>query len=181
MYVAGDHDTAIAEKFSRSKESNSDLKQTELPGISISYTAVKIQAKLDSIIDVTDQSNLKPFINVIKKIQVPSILKKSAKKNQLYGPTNIRTPLQLQKALQLHDWSFMPNLFNIPSASQIFGHIVYSSNIQGILYRSKYTEKLCLALFPGNFRNQPGYVELSDSSPEETIRRLDKDTWQNIQ
>ena len=85
LYIASDHDTAIAEKFSRSKKSNSGLEQTELPGMPISYTAVKIQGKLDSIIDVTNQNNLRPFINVIKKIQVPSTIIKSARKLRLDG------------------------------------------------------------------------------------------------
>ena len=72
------------------------------------------------------------------------------------------------------------NLVDIPSASQIFGHIVYSSNIQGILYQSKYRQDQCLAIFPKNFSEEPGHIELSDSPSKGIITRLDRETWQDL-
>ena len=162
LYVASNHDTAMAEKFSCLKEDSDGFDQVEQPGIKISYTAIRVRGKLDSVIDVTNRDNLKPFVNIIKKIKNPSHLEKSARKLKLEPPQNIRTPSQLQTALQYNKWGATPSLFDIPSSPQIFGHIVYSANIQGILYQSKYTGDQCLAIFPENFKEQTGYVELSD-------------------
>ena len=71
---------------------------------------------------------------------------------------------------------------DVPAPSQIFGHIVYSANIQGILYQSKYTDKKCLVIFPENFKDQDGHIELSDSVADGVGPiRLDRKTWQSIQ
>ena len=170
----------MAEKFGCPKEDSNGFKQAEWSGIKMSYTAVRIRGELDSIIDVTNGDNLRPFVNIIKKIKIPSYLEKSAKRLKLDQPKNIRTPLQLQRTLQDDEWNFAPSFFDIPSSSQIFGHIVYSANIQGVLYQSKYTEEQCLAIFPENFKEQPGFVELSDSPPKGVITKLDRHSAQNL-
>ena len=177
LYIASDYETAMAEKFSSSSEEKQGLKREEFGGALTSHSTVRLSGKLATVLDVTDNANLKPFLNVIKTIAIPPELVKSAKRSKLPIPENIKTPTQLQKAIREHNWASNPALLNIPAPSQIFGQIVHDAGIQGILYRSKHTEKVCLAIFPSNFENEDGEVRLDDKAPEGVISVLDKSTW----
>ena len=55
-------------------------------GCQFHIQAVKVEGLLDSVIDVTIQNNLKPFTNVIKRIEASQELKKKAKKLKLSDP-----------------------------------------------------------------------------------------------
>ncbi len=77
-----------------------------------------------------------------------------------------------------HDWRQQPSNYDVPSNSQIFGHLVYSSGIEGILYPSKLTRKPCLVVFPRNFYGTDSYVMLDDETPHPKIpNRIDSSNW----
>lgn len=181
LYIARDYDSAMAEKFSSSTESKDGIKREEFGGAIVSHSTIRLSGQLESVLDVTDSKNLKPFVNVIKKIAIPQQLVTSAKKSRLAVPDNIRTTTQLQNAIRDHNWAANPAMLNIPSASQIFGQIVHDAGIQGILYRSKHTEKVCLAIFPSNFENEDGQVYLDDKAPDGVVFTLDKSTWKQLE
>lgn len=73
---------------------------------------------------------------------------------------------------------------DIPSNSQIFGQIVRSAKIEGILYPSKMSngkQKLCIAIFPENFDDSNSFVEIEDDVPESvTNKRLDQYSYRNF-
>lgn len=171
----------MAEKFSSAMDDKDGIKREEFGGAIVSHSTIRLSGQLVSVLDVTDGKNLKPFINVIKKIAVPQQLVTSAKKSRLAVPDNIRTTTQLQNAIRDHNWAANPAMLNIPSASQIFGQIVHDAGIQGILYRSKYTEKKCLAIFLSNFENEDGQVSLDDKAPDGVVSVLDKSTWKQLE
>ena len=180
LYIASDHDTAMAEKFSSNASDKSGIRREEFAGSLVSYSLTRLSGKLDLVLDVTDKKALSPFINVIKKIPVPDELKKKAKKLKLPEPQNVRTWTQLKNVLRNHDWAAQPSLLTIPSSSQIFGHIVYNAGIQAILYRSKHTGKLCLGVFPENFEDKSGYLKLADPAPKGVQTELSKKTWREM-
>ncbi len=180
LYIASNHDTAMAEKFSSNAPDKRKIKREEFTGSLVSYSATQLSGKLDLVLDVTDKKALSPFINVIKKIPVPDELKKKAKKLRLNEPQNVRTPAQLKNIMRDHNWAAQPSLFTIPSSSQIFGHIVYNAGIQAILYRSKHTEKLCLGVFPENFEDKSGYLSLVDPAARGVQTELSKKTWREM-
>jgi RES domain-containing protein len=181
LYIASDYDTAMAEKFSSSTLNKDRIKREEFGGAIVSHSTIRLSGQLESVLDVTDSKKLKPFVNVIKKIAIPQQLVTSAKRLRLEVPDNIRSTTQLQNAIRDYNWAANPAMLNIPSASQIFGQIVHDTGIQGILYRSKYTEKECLAIFPSNFENEDGQVCLDDKAPDGVDSILDKTTWKQLE
>jgi hypothetical protein len=61
----------------------------------------------------------------------------------------------------------LPQQFDLPANSQIFGRIAAAAGIHGILYPSaRNVAKRCLALFPQNWAGSGSYVQVSDAAPE---------------
>lgn len=70
----------------------------------------------------------------------------------------------------------------MPSNSQIFGHLVYLAGIEGILYKSKLTEKNCLVIFPSNFVGTESYIALDDDPPHPLVpTRIDETNWKKTE
>lgn len=180
LYIASDKKTALAEKFSTAKKKFEKLKPEELLGVKGSYSVTIIKGQIDLVLDIRDRKNLKPFLSVIKKIHPPEHLNQIAKALSLPLSKNIQTVSGLKSVLNAKDWKKSPTLFNIPSPSQIFGHLVYRSGIQAILYNSQYTDKPCLAVFPENFEDRGGVIQLQDEVPANTIAKLSKKTWREL-
>jgi hypothetical protein len=84
---------------------------------------------------------------------------------------------EIKSLNELFNTIFMPEykrdamLFDLPSNSQILGHIAYEAGIQAIKYPSRLTGKICLAIFPLNFEKSESYVEISDEAPQEIERK----------
>ncbi|MEM7646167.1 MAG: hypothetical protein AAF203_04595 [Pseudomonadota bacterium] len=69
--------------------------------------------------------------------------------------------------------------FDIPANSQIFGQMVKSSGVTGIIYYSKMTGRDCIAVFPDNLKNSDSFIELCDTPPnEKTPKRIDGNNYQ---
>lgn len=181
LYIASDKDTAIQELLNQNicpthnytKLGSLELALTSPESISI----VSVSGLLDSIINLKEPSNLEPFVDLIKDFTVPEYLKEAAKNIGEREPELIRSVPKLIESLMDSDWRVWPMNFDVPIASQIFGQLVSSSGIEGILYTSKFTSSDCLAIFPQNF-DENSFVKLGDSIPEATkISQLDRKTW----
>lgn len=180
LYIASDHETAMAEKFSSKDKDKEGLEREAFGGVITSHSSVRVSGRLETVLDTTKLAKLKPFTDVIKKISTPKKLINSAKKLKIATPDNIRTPTQLRNAIRDHNWAANPSMLNIPSVSQIFGQIVHDAGIQAILYQSKHTEKSCLAIFPSNFQDEAGHISIDDHSPDIVVKRLDKKSWNTL-
>ena len=184
LYIASDKETANKEKFSFGKKKKEKLKREEFGGTIGSFLTSRICGKIKSVIDVTDKSCLKKFVDVIKKIEFSDSLKKLARNLHLADRKSIKTTTQLQKFICIPDYRYDPIIFKVPSISQQFGQIVKTIGIQGILYESKYTSKhtpkQCLAVFPSNFHNRDGFVKLMDPIPDKAVGKIDKTTWREF-
>src|SRR5262249_4571598 len=145
LYIAQDKETALQEHLGQepvpqeSKLTSLDIALTN----PTSETIVSISGKLDKVFDLTKTNNLKPFVELVKNFKISKELKAAAKCLKLTIPKVIKTVDKLLKSLLCPDWRQLPSKYDVPSNSQIFGHLVYSSGIEGILYPSKFTNKLC--------------------------------------
>jgi hypothetical protein len=93
-------------------------------------------------------------------------------------PGIVKTAGKLHETLLHHDWRQLPSNYDVPANSQIFGYLVYSSGIEGILYPSKLTGKPCLVIFPRNFVETDSYIALDDETPLPKVpNRIDASNW----
>jgi hypothetical protein len=72
----------------------------------------------------------------------------------------------------------LPQQFDLPSNSQIFGRIAAAAGLHGILYPSaRQVAKRCLALFPQNWADSGSFVEVGDEAPQDArLTRIDATT-----
>lgn len=79
-----------------------------------------------------------------------------------------RNAVRPAKGDVLHpNWRMLPQQFDLPASSQIFGRIAAAAGIHGILYpSSRHVAKRCLALFPQNWAGSGSFVQVSDEAPE---------------
>jgi hypothetical protein len=182
LYIGESEETAKYEKFQKAKANNSsELSPTDF-GLKTeaSYIALRLEGKLEVVLDLTDDSNLKPFLKQIKKLSPPEDFDIRSQKLGLNLPNSIRSMKQLKDGLLDHSWSAQPMGLGIPSNSQIFGHIAKSAGIHGILYQSKFNTGKCLAVFPDNIDKSTSYVQIVDPIPSGIIGRLDHLTWKTL-
>ncbi len=178
LYIASDKATALQEHLGQDEEHHSKLSAYELAlSNPQSVSIVSLSGKIENIIDLTDKKSLNSFCSLIKDFKIPISLQKSARELKLPPPTAAKTVDQILLTLLEPNWRSQPMQFDIPANSQIFGQIVSSAGIEGILYPSKMNGEPCLAIFPKNFKNSPSFIKLDDPAPPETkITILDSTT-----
>jgi RES domain len=180
LYVAEDKDTSLQEHLGQ-EPSPDGLTPREIALTNpTSETIVSISGQLENIFDLTQIAHLDNFVELIKDFKLSKQLRKEARELQLKINDSIIIQSSKKLCLALLDphWRRNPACFDIPSNSQIFGHLIYLAGIEGILYPSKFTKKLCLALFPSNFANTDSYVSLDDTPPHSAVpTRIDGQKW----
>lgn len=178
LYIAAHKDTALQELLCQKIEIGKEEQALSFAlADPTSITNVSLSGFLDSIIDLRESNRLQPFLNLIKDFSIPEYLEKAAKEIGERIDLIKMVPILIE-ALLIPRWRQWPMMFDIPSASQIFGQLVADAGIEGILYPSKFTEKECLVIFPQNFGATDSFIEIDDESPPESkIRRLDANTW----
>jgi len=177
LYIAENKDTALQEHLGQVKHDQLTPREVALTNPA-SETIVSISGKIDKIFDLTNEKNLLPLIELIKDFKFSSEFKKFSKKLGFTSPQIIKTPELLIQTLLTPDWRQLPSNYDIPANSQIFGHIIHQAGIEGILYHSKLTTCLCLAIFPKNFVGTDSYLKLDDEAPHEKVPvRIDASNW----
>ena len=143
-----------------------------------SETIVSVSGKLDKIFDLTNANSLSVFTELVKNFKLSKELRVQASKLGMLQPKIVETVDELLKTLLQPDWRQLPSNYDVPSNSQIFGHLIYSAEIEGILYPSKFTKKACLAIFPRNFLGTDSYVALDDEVPHPKVpAKIDASNW----
>ncbi len=98
------------------------------------------------------------------------------------NPEIIKSPGKLLESLLIPNWRDIPSRYDIPANSQIFGHLVSMSGIEGILYLSKLTYEPCLAIFVHNFFGTESYIQLDDEPPHKKVpTRIDGRNWRTCE
>lgn len=171
LYLASDKDTALQEHLGQPTiTANPILTPQERALVNpASETIVSVSGYLDKVFDLSIASNLELFIELIKAFKLPADFKRDAKRLKLQPSSIIKTFEELQISLLDSRWRRLPVDMDVPANSQIFGQLVYSASIEGILYPSKFTDKPCLVIFPSNFSNTDSRIWLDDDRPSEKV------------
>lgn len=166
LYLAKDKDTALQEHLGQVKPKG----KPRLTPREIALTApqsesiICVSGKIDKVFDLTTAENLSGLVDHFRTFSLSNELIKLAKSLKLPKPEIATDPKKLLETLLIPNWRSYP-VNDIPSNSQVFGHLVYSAEIEGILYPSKFTKKLCLVLFPRNFPKTDSHIQLNDEPP----------------
>ena len=180
LYLAFDQPTAIVEKFGPAEGtsglSNLDFALRAGP----SYSCVSVSGGLDAVINLQHPERLQAFVDIIKKFKLPSDL---AGRSSAIGqplPTAVGTVEDLIAAVTIPEWRNEPMQVDIPAAPQIFGQLVWTAGIEGILFPSSKTGEACLAIFPENL-SASSFAQLDHKAPAGvTDLRLDGTTYRNF-
>lgn len=177
LYIAINKDTALQEHLGQTPNELLSPREMALTNPA-SETIVSISGKFDKVFDLTNEASLEPFIKLIKQFELSKELKVRAHELGEPNPETIKTTRKLLESLLMTTWRDYPSRYDIPANSQIFGHLIYTSGVEGILYPSKLTNEPCLALFPRNFQGTDSYIELDDETPHHKVPiKIDGTNW----
>lgn len=170
LYVAEDYETAFRERFagpSAAKPRGLSTQDLALRALG-SFTQVRLHGLIENLIDIGNLETLKPFASVLREFPIPREVRQLARKLGLRPPPwLIRSPITLQRQLLHPNWRMLPQQFDLPANSQIFGRIAAAAGIHGILYPSaRNAAKRCIALFPQNWTGSGSFVQVADEAPE---------------
>ena len=154
LYVAADKDTALQETLGQSNIGSELTAQERALTNPQSETIVSVRGKIDRVFDLRNSKALKGFVQIIKKFTLPESLLELADILGEDRPKMIQNKNQLLKSLLDPDWRVWPARYDIPSNPQVFGHLLYLAQIEGVIYPSKFTGKECVAIFPHIFSFQ---------------------------
>jgi len=170
LYIAEDHETAFRERFAGPSEAKPRGLSTQDLALRSrgSFTQVRLHGVIENLIDIGNLDTLKPFANVLREFPIPRDVRQLARKLGLRPPPwLIRSPITLQRQLLHPNWRMLPQQFDLPANSQIFGRIAAAAGIHGILYPSaRNAAKRCIALFPQNWAGSGSFVQVSDQAPK---------------
>jgi RES domain-containing protein len=177
LYCAEDYSTAFLEKFGSRETGREGLTGAELAlRTPTSFTQVRLQLRLETVLDISNAAVLKPIVEILKGFQLPKSVPQTARKLGLkQAPWLIRSASTLQQHLLHPSWRMLPTQFDLPSNSQIFGRLVAAAGVHAILYSSaRNSTHRCLALYPQNWGGSVSFVELADATPAGVqVSRLD--------
>ena len=117
-------------------------------------------------------------MSIIKRFEFSEAVLKRAKALRMDPPVVIQTSKDLLTTLLAKNWRDWPENLDVPSNSQVFGHLLYIAGIEGVIYPSKLTGKNCLAIFVHNFDKGSSHVQIDGDVPHPKVpRRIDAKTW----
>lgn len=186
LYLAKDKETAIKEAYQiGTMGNNQGLSNKDLALMNEnSLCIIAVNGSLEQVLDLNDKDNLKNFFEVIKHIKLPKALLNKAKKLNVNPYPEIKSLMELYNTIFEENYKIHSSLFDLPSNSQILGHIAFEAGIHAIKYPSKFTGKNCLAIYPENFEFSDSYVQLNlDEVPPSmpgTDRRMDKESYRRF-
>ena len=179
LYIGSNNSTALSEKFQIDQHAN-DLSFQELAlQTETSYSVVKLKGKVSNVFNLDRAKNTKPLIDIISKFKINSATTKLAEKAKIRPWRVVKTHKDLQHMCYAKDWAIHPNLFNIPSSSQIIGLMIRDAGFSGIIYSSTKSKGKCLAIFPDKLSDD-SFVELATKPKGHAKARLDSKTMKSF-
>ena len=181
LYIAKNKDTALQEHLGQQHaHQQSQLTPRELALTNpASETIVSVSGKFDKVFDLTKPSRLEPFIELTKHFTLSKSVAALTKKLNLDNPSLLINSTSMLLDTLLHpEWRVSPSNYDVPATSQIFGHLIFSAGIEGILYPSKFTNQSCLVIYPQNFIGTESFLQLDDEPPHPKVPiRIDETNW----
>lgn len=177
LYIAQNKDTALQEHLGQIPNSKLSAREMALTNPA-SETIVSISGKFDKVFDLTNEKAVEPFLCLIARFKLSKELKAMAYELGEANPETIKTVKRLVDSFLHPDWRIYPSRYDVPSNSQIFGHLVYSAGLEGILYPSKFTNDPCLIIYPKNFVATESYIQIDDEPPHKKVPiKIDGSNW----
>jgi len=175
LYISKDKNTALQEHLGQLEDPKKRLSPLDIALTNPDSTSiVSVKGHLAQIIDLTESRSLSDYVEINRRFRFSKSLIHQMKSLGIPEYKIVQTEDVMLLNLSDPKWRTMPMGFDIPSNSQIFGQLIVSAGIQGILYPSKLTNRLCLAIFPQTFKNTPSFVELAGDLPDPNMpRRID--------
>lgn len=182
LYLAADKETVQKEFIQADiNRSSQGLSGSELALINNdSILIIVVKGRLEKVLDLTGKESLRPFFDLIKQIKLPRELHTKAKRHKLHPYPEVKTVTQLYNSIFESNYQQYSMLFDLPSNSQILGHIAHEAGIHAIKYPSKFTGKHCLAVFPSNFEYSDSSVMIDSETPNslpENLKMINKDNF----
>ena len=182
LYLAESYETAYEERFGSRPSRDAILQGHELalrqPS---SFTAIRTTGHAVNLFDLRSAGNLRNFVSVISKFDMPKELKDLADSLGIQGPLLVTSSASLKANLLGHNWRLYPSQYGIPSNPQVFGRLLLDAGFDGVVYPSTKGRRDCVALFPVNFAESESCVEVADEGPPYAGKlRLDSTTWREI-
>lgn len=184
LYIAENTETALKERFQIGEAGFKGLTAQDLALTNeVSFSNISVNGYLEQVLDLTEKNNLKDFFQAIKHIKLSDSLRKKAKAYNAPLAPEIKTLTELYNTIFEDNYKKYGMLFDLPSNSQVVGHLAYEAGIQAIKYPSKFTKKNCLAIYPNNFENSDSYVQVLTDTPavmKDFDKRLDKESYKQF-
>ncbi len=183
LYLAKEKETTLGEILGNEPAENSKLSALDRALTKTdSITIVSVSGSLEKVFDLREAQALDRFIDLIKGFSISDAILKKARNVGEPIPVIIKDVDSLVKSILDPSWRIAPMRFDVPSNSQIFGQLISSAQIEGIVYPSAVDGKDCLAVFPRNFEATNSYVQLDDETPDPNVlKRLDAATWRQAE
>jgi len=179
FYIADNADTARSEAFQ-----TDTLKKIKYPSENFalqaekSHSIARVHGKLERVVDLSSDRNLKKIVKVLKKISPSEEVVALSTQLGISPHGSVSTVKQLSTQLFDRNWSYYPANFQLPHNSQDFGNLAKDAGIQALLYNSKYHNGRCLVIFPETLQAcNTGFFELSDQYPAGVVSKIDKNNF----
>jgi hypothetical protein len=169
LYIAQSVETAYAEYFGDSL--STQMGPLTLGELALrrqsSFTTFLLNGRLERVLDLRDDTSLKPFAEIIRRFNFSSQTKAAFRSAGLPQREIIRSPKHLRRRLLMEpkSWRQEPTVFGIPVASQIFGRFARDADWEAILYPSRRGTGLCLGIFTENFQASDSRIEVVGAVP----------------
>ncbi len=178
LYVATDKDTALQEALGQSETGGPLTALQRALTNAQSEAIVSVSGKVERIFDLRNSRSLVKFLEITKDFTLSEPLLELADTLGEGRPRIIQNVDDLLGTLLDQDWRVWPARYDIPANPQVFGHLLYQAQIEGVIYPSKFTGKACVALYPHHFQNATSFVELDGDTPHPKVpKRIDSSNW----
>jgi hypothetical protein len=186
LYIAEDYETVYRERYQIQPNGQYNGLTAQELSLNTSSTDIRVIGHLDNVLDLTKEDSLRTFFKAIRHITLPDDLKQEAKNLGVPIPTHVSTLKELQASILDENWRDWPMRVDVPSNSQVLGHLAKVAGIEAVLYPSvrtgKSESKRCLAIFPECFDNSPSWVKLQDKSPDSVdVKVLNQETCKYLE
>lgn len=172
LYIAEDKDTALQETLGQPGDDAKGMSAQELALTNPqSEVVVSVSGQLEMVLDLRKSESVTDFVSIIKKFKISDQHKIMAAKLGKPTPGLVKDEETLLKSILAPNWRVNPSRFDVPSNSQIFGHILATAGIEGAVYPSKLNQKSCIAIFTRNFEGSSSFIKFDDDPPLKHIPR----------
>lgn len=187
LYVAVDKVTTFQEVLGQDPDAKGRLTPFEIALTSAESVAIySVSGHVHTVIRLDQPDRLQPFIDIIKGFTLSPDLNRQGRElvREMNTPPRkftVTTVKDLLKAVLVDNWREIPVQLGIPSTSQLFGQLVAQSDVEAIVYPSRFNDGLCMAVFPQTLATSDSYVALDHDPPrKDVVAKLDRHTWQAL-